>query len=194
MARLFAWSRTRGADAAALGLLAAAAAATWYFRVLRPADVPFAFLANEDFFTQTYPMWVRIGEWWRSGIVPLWNPYQYAGHPVLACAIYGVLYPPNLLHLIVSPERAIELLAVAHLAVAGGSMYAYAATIGLTRPARFVAGALFPSPRPCGCRSRCSPSSVCSAMRSSGPHCCSPPRSRCRSWAAGLRPGSMRCT
>jgi hypothetical protein len=135
--------RLHAPDLLALAVIAAIAVLAWYFRVLRPAHIPFSLMGNSDFFTQIYPMWWRIAEWWRAGVLPLWNPYQYAGQPVLASAIYGVLYPPNVLYSLVNPALAIEGLAVAHLSVAGASMYAFAATIGLGRIASFVAGSTF---------------------------------------------------
>src|SRR5687768_4292446 len=102
-------------DLVAVAAIALVAVLVWYFRVLRPAHVAFDLLASGDFYTQIYPMWLRIGDWWRSGVLPLWNPYQYTGHPVLACAIYGVLYPPNVVYWFVHAALAIEVLAVAHL-------------------------------------------------------------------------------
>lgn len=141
--RIVRWCRARGPDLFALAVIAVVAVLVWYFRVIRPAHIHFDLLSNADFFTQIYPMWLRTAEWWRDGVLPLWNPYQYAGHPLLACAIYGVLYPPNVLYWFVPTAIAIEMLSVAHLAVAGFSMYAYAATIGLGRAASFVAGATF---------------------------------------------------
>ena len=141
--RLVRWCRARAPDALALSLIGVVVVLEWHFRVLRPAHIAFDLLTNADMFTQIYPMWVRAAESWRDGVVPLWNPYQFAGHPLLACAIYGVLYPPNVLYWFVPAAIAMELLSVAHLAVAGGSMYAYAATIGLGRTASFVAGATF---------------------------------------------------
>jgi hypothetical protein len=141
--RLAARLRTRAPDLLALAAIAALASLVWYFRVLHTAHVAFDLIASGDFYTQIYPMWARIGEWWRSGVLPLWNPYQYAGQPVLASAIYGVLYPPNVLYWFLEPALAIEVLAVGHLIIAGGSMYAFASTIGLGRPASVVAGASF---------------------------------------------------
>jgi hypothetical protein len=130
-------------DALALAAVVVTAIAAWYFRIILPAHVPFDLFSNSDFFTQIYPMWHRTSEWLRAGVLPLWNPYQCGGHPLLATGIYGVLYPPNLLYSVVPAGVAIEVLTVVHLAAAGMLMYAYARTICLCRTASLVAATTF---------------------------------------------------
>ncbi len=56
---------------------------------------------------------------WREGVLPSWNPYQFAGTPLLANSQSAALYP---LHWLFSPLPtgiAINLLAWFHLALAG---------------------------------------------------------------------------
>ncbi len=140
-------NRTEGrrqSIAAAL-LIAAGAVAFWYFRIIRPAwNHPFiGNLGNVDFFTQIYPMSFRGAAWIRQGIVPLWNPYQFAGHPFLAAALYGVCYPPNVLYLFLPTAVAIEAIVVLHLALSGWFTYRYAAVVGLPPLARFAGAATY---------------------------------------------------
>lgn len=102
------------------------------FWKLRMTDTAVGYeFSSSDFYTQLYPMWVRAGAWMRAGILPLWNPYQSCGQPFLASVLYGVLYPPNLVRLVLPAAAAIEVNIVLHLWLAAAFMYLYARTIGL---------------------------------------------------------------
>ena len=133
----------RFSGAVAFALIACGAVAFWYFRIIRPAyAAPFAVnLGNVDFFTQILPMSFRGAAWIRDGVFPLWNPYQFAGHPFLATALYGVCYPPNVLYLFVPTAVAIEAVVVLHLVLSGWWTYRFAEVVGLPPIARF-AGAI----------------------------------------------------
>ena len=68
-----------------------------------------------------------------AGELPLWNPYAYGGGPFWADVQAAVAYPPSLAISLLSawrwgdiPLLALELEAVAHLALAGGLTYAFA--------------------------------------------------------------------
>jgi hypothetical protein len=50
----------------------------------------------------------------RRGHLPLWNPYVALGRPFLADTEAAVLYPPNLLDLLLDPAGALILLTFAH--------------------------------------------------------------------------------
>jgi hypothetical protein len=114
-------------------VIAAAAVAFWYACLILPAwEHPFAAnLGNVDFFTQIYPMSVRGAALFREGTFPLWNPFQFAGHPFLATALYGVCYPPNVVYLLLPTALAIEVVVVLHLALAGWFTYLYASAVGI---------------------------------------------------------------
>jgi hypothetical protein len=59
-----------------------------------------------------------------SGEFPLWNPYSYAGHPLFATLQPGVLYPINLLLLVIPFDLAFNWTIVIHYALAGAFTYA----------------------------------------------------------------------
>src|SRR6185436_20709086 len=99
--------------------LAATAIVAWYLRLILPAKDPPGILFTGDLFLQSYPMALRGADWIRAGELPLWNPYQFAGHPFLATGLYGLLYPPNVVFLVLPPALAIEASAVLRLAAAG---------------------------------------------------------------------------
>ena len=73
-----------------------------------------------------------------SGELPLWNPLVGGGAPLLANYQSAVFYPPNWLHLVMEPARAMSLLMVAHVLWAGVGMWVYARAIGLRSLARLV--------------------------------------------------------
>src|SRR5437870_13486524 len=44
-----------------------------------------------------YPDTTLVVDQWRAGRLPTWNPSILGGVPLLGQALYGTLYPPNLL-------------------------------------------------------------------------------------------------
>ncbi len=62
----------------------------------------------------------------KVGHLPQWNPYLYGGSPFLADLQTGAFYPPNLLLFLLAPSfpyKAMELLAVLHVFLAGVNMF-----------------------------------------------------------------------
>ncbi len=94
---------------------------------------------DDDFYMYYLPMADVAFGMWREGTLPLWNPYLYAGMPLLASIEVGVLYPPNWLHLVVSTERAFCLLYVFHAALAAGGTWWFARQRGLRHEAALFA-------------------------------------------------------
>src|SRR5579864_2787442 len=83
-------------------------------RVLLPGDilyahdplwrpfVPHTFTApanplDSDELTEFYPWAAFAAQTLHQGVIPLWNPYAFAGTPFLAAMQAGVFYPINLL-------------------------------------------------------------------------------------------------
>jgi len=69
----------------------------------------------------------------RAGQLPLWNPYSGNGSPLLADHQSAVLYPLNVLYLLVPVERAMGLSLALHAVLAGAAMYALARELGVSR-------------------------------------------------------------
>ncbi len=126
-------------------VIAVAAVAFWHARIIAPPwKVPFAAtLGNLDFFSQIFPMSALGADWIRHGVLPLWNPYQMAGHPFLASALYGVFYPLNAPYLFLPTEVAIEVVVALHLVLAGWFTWLYAAEVGLAPVARYAGAAVY---------------------------------------------------
>jgi hypothetical protein len=76
----------------------------------------------------------------RAGHFPLWNPYTYSGEPFLGGFQSALLYPPNLVFLLLPLPRAIDLSVLAHLLVLGWGLWVWADRRGLHPLAGFLAG------------------------------------------------------
>lgn len=87
----------------------------------------------------------------RTGQLPLWNPYTYAGHPFLADTQAAVFYPiSNLLLLLTLPWQTVgerlyflQVEAVLHVALAGLFVYLLVNALTRHRLAAFAAGCAF---------------------------------------------------
>ena len=132
----------RAADAAIAIALAAAALFFWKLRIIDSAARA-VHIGNVDLFTQIYPMQQRAFRSLLEGAIPLWNPHQYAGQPLLASFQYGILYPLNFPHLFLPTELAIEFTTVLHFTAAGLFAYLYARAIGMRKLAAVGCGAMF---------------------------------------------------
>lgn len=127
----------------ALVLLLTLIGAFWVHRVYidRPSQHGFA---SSDMSRYFYPTAVFMHRELRSGNLPLWNPYQMAGMPFLAALHQSPLYPPQMAALIsLRPARALEFLAVVHLAIAAAFSWAFARRLGLSAPAAFAAAVVY---------------------------------------------------
>jgi hypothetical protein len=78
-----------------------------------------------------------------DGQLPLWNPYIFAGMPLMASLVAGAFYPPNWLFAILPPGMAMNVLVITtyHLALVG--TYLYARRIGVERIGALIAGVAF---------------------------------------------------
>ena len=108
-----------------------------------PAVVGQITLAPGDGWTQNFGVRVLLGQMLRTGQLPLWNPFIFAGTPLLASIYPGVLYPPNWLFALFSPQAAMNLVVITtyHLTLIG--TYLYARRIGATRLGALLAGMAF---------------------------------------------------
>jgi hypothetical protein len=79
-------------------------------------------------------MAARDGEW------PRWNGRQYAGTPFLGDLHGSLHYPPNLLYLLLPPERAFGFLFVFHMIVAAIGMYRLGRYFEFRRSAAVLGG------------------------------------------------------
>jgi hypothetical protein len=108
-----------------------------------PAALGQLSLVPGDGWTQNLGVRVLIGQMIAQGTLPLWNPYIFAGTPLLASIYPGALYPPNWLFALFSPGVAINLVVITtfHLALIGS--YLYARCIGAGRAGALITGIAF---------------------------------------------------
>jgi len=106
-------------------------------------------LAGGDLQLYFFPYWAAAARAFQAGQLPLWNPYLFAGAPLLANSQAGVFYPPNwLLWALAGPtlEGATATLhasVLLHLGVAALTAYALARRLGLARTGAALAALLY---------------------------------------------------
>ena len=100
------------------------------------ADRTFAFRDAAHFFP---PLWrMTFGEW-SAGRIPLWNPYENLGQPLLANPTAAVCYPGQLLFLLPLPFlEAFKVYIVGHVLLAAAAAYRLARAFKSTRAAAVV--------------------------------------------------------
>ncbi|MDY6878028.1 MAG: YfhO family protein [Chloroflexota bacterium] len=92
-----------------------------------------------DDLTNMFLHWLRFAiSSIRQGQIPLWNPYLFSGLPFIANPQPALFYPPMWLALLVPAIKALDVIAVLHLWLAGVGMYAW-----LRSEKASAAGALF---------------------------------------------------
>lgn len=91
-----------------------------------------------------YPRHIFAAEEWLAGRVPLWDPYEDTGLPLLAEAQVGVLYPLSLIFLSpLSPTLELSLFILFHFTLAAIFTYFLARALPLSRSAATIAGLAF---------------------------------------------------
>ncbi len=80
----------------------------------------------------------------RAGHISLWNPYTYGGQPFLSGFESAVLYPPNLLFVVMPLGPALNFSILLHLIILGWGMQRWAAQRGLDPRAAGLAGVIVP--------------------------------------------------
>jgi hypothetical protein len=98
---------------------------------------------HSDLLAETLPAKrFLVRSWQQTGEVPLWCPHAYAGMPFIHDVKVAAFYPPHL-PLYLLPEdwlgAALSWLTLAHVLLAGCTMFAYARWQGLQPPAALVA-------------------------------------------------------
>jgi len=89
-------------------------------------------LIASDQAAQFYPWRVLVRNLLKQGTLPLWNPYNYSGYPLLANAQSSVFYPINLLADLLPIRYAFTFRAVILLFVAGFSTFLLARELAIS--------------------------------------------------------------
>ncbi len=108
-----------------------------------PALLGQVVLMPGDGWVQNFGVRYLAGQILAHGQLPLWNPYIFAGTPLLASVYPGVLYPPNWLFAILPPVAAMNTVVLISFELALIGSYLYAHKIGINRASAILAGSLF---------------------------------------------------
>jgi len=76
-------------------------------------------IAPNDAWHDYLPWHIVAAHIWRTGRIPLWDPYVFSGFPLLAIGQAGVLYPPTWLFVVLPFGVANNLYVIAHFCIAG---------------------------------------------------------------------------
>ncbi len=95
-----------------------------------------------DLLTYQVPqMRYLVSSWQQTGEQPLWCPYSFAGMPFVHDLQVGAFYPPHLVLYYLPAELigpALSWLVVAHVIIAGWTMFAYARSQGLNQTCAMI--------------------------------------------------------
>jgi len=135
---------SRAGDLAAVGILTILWA-LYFWRVLTPIAANQVSLPPGDFSGQFVAFGAYQARRFHSGQIPLWNPFNYGGHPFLADTQSAVFYPPRLVTIFVSQwlpngfdYSALQGEAIAHFWLASLFMYHYVRIITRSKIAGLV--------------------------------------------------------
>ena len=103
---------------------------------------PGQYLGGDDVVWQLIQSWRLAKSELAAGQLPLWNPYLFAGTPLLANPQPAFLYPPNWILLLPGLPLNVGLswLSAFHLAWLLGGMYVWARETGCARRVRWSPG------------------------------------------------------
>ncbi len=96
-----------------------------------------------DLVLQNYQWKSFIRQSLDSGIIPLWQPNQFAGTPFLAAGQHAALYPFSIIYHLMPLPRAYGWFTVSQFWLAGALMYLFVRGLGLRRVAGAVAGVAY---------------------------------------------------
>src|SRR5262249_36144039 len=101
------------------------------------AGEQFAFRDAANFY---YPLYARVQCEWSAGRLPLWEPGQDGGTPMLGTPMAAVLYPGKLVFALVPYDWGLRLYTVAHELLAFAAMVALGRSWGVSRTGATLAG------------------------------------------------------
>jgi len=79
----------------------------------------------------------------RQGNFPLWNPYQFSGHPFFANPQHGILYPLNVLFFLFPFDTAFNAIIILHFFLGGLFTYFFLKDLKANSAGALVSGLIF---------------------------------------------------
>ncbi len=96
-----------------------------------------------DVIRELYPWKTLVIEELKKGYIPLWNPYNFSGGPLLANFQSQVFYPLTLVYFLLPQITAWSIMVISQPILGSIFMYLFATEIGLTSSAALLAALLF---------------------------------------------------
>jgi hypothetical protein len=94
--------------------------------------------------TDMFFLWLRFADnSIEQGQLPLWNPYVFSGLPFVANPQPALFYPPTWLVFLMPISKALGLIIVLHVWLAGVGMYAWLRTEGASTKGALLGGTVF---------------------------------------------------
>ncbi len=90
-----------------------------------------------------FPYHKLVADTLASGHLPLWNPYAFAGIPLLGDGQTAMFYPPNWLFLMLPPIHALTLVILLHFSIAGVGMFLYVRSLRFATASALIAALAF---------------------------------------------------
>ena len=115
---------------AGLGLACGLVLLLFFYRSVLFQGGQFSFRDASHFY---YPLYFRVQQEWEAGRLPLWDPAENAGMPLLGNPTAAVLYPGKLIYAALPYPWANRLYAIAHTALAFFGMVALVRSWGTSR-------------------------------------------------------------
>ena len=97
-------------------------------------------LVTRDTARMVEPLRPLVVDALRNGRLPLWNPHEALGIPLLAQIQHGVLHPVSLLGALIAPSAGMDLFVVAYVILAAGGAFVLARQFGASAAGASVAG------------------------------------------------------
>lgn len=103
---------------------------TFSFLGYSPGTIP-SKLQYFDTIRQIYPWKTLVEDLLKNSILPLWNPYNFSGHPLLANVQSSVFYPLNILYLVLPQITSWTILIVLQPFMASFFTFFFARELGI---------------------------------------------------------------
>lgn len=107
---------------------------------------PGSYPSKDQFFDtirQLYPWRTLVTTMLQNGKLPLWNPYNFSGSPLLANYQSGVFYPLSIIFLLLPQQVAWTILVITQHLLASIFTFLYSRKIGLSRPGALLSAVAF---------------------------------------------------
>ncbi|OPY79693.1 MAG: Bacterial membrane protein YfhO [Syntrophorhabdus sp. PtaU1.Bin058] len=112
----------------------------FYFHKVLSSSYIFAERDLSAFFIPPRYLWVTLV---KSFQMPLWNPYNSSGIPLLATLQPGILYPPNIFYLFLPFNIVWNWIIILHFVFSGFTVYCFLRYLKASSLASFIGGVTF---------------------------------------------------